>query len=271
MWFMKTRQTTPLLILTVLAATTIALAQTDGDAAAPDQTRPLKDRTQEDYAPFPNPEAGYVTDSAGLLSLDEEERIERWLWQVESRTKVEIIVVTIKSIEDYPGTPVDSIESFARGLFDAYGIGNMPNNDGVLLLVAVGDRNARIELGAGLGHYRDANAGAIMSDTIVPHFRQNDYAGGVTEGVRAIMLEFAGIRAGVNWLLIGLIAAVPIVGLISFSLFRSGKRGWGWICVGFLFVLLLSVSFLKTSSREKRKRSSESWRVRSSPMMARAQ
>jgi uncharacterized protein len=103
---------------------------------------------EKDYSPFPNPGSGYVTDIANVLTLEEEERIERWLWSTESKTGVEIIVVIIDSIRHYPGTPNSSIEPFAMGLFDAYGIGNMPENNGVLLLVAVRDRKARIELGA---------------------------------------------------------------------------------------------------------------------------
>ncbi len=41
------------------------------------------------YAPYPQAGAGYVTDIANLLTGDEEERIETWLWQVESKTGVE--------------------------------------------------------------------------------------------------------------------------------------------------------------------------------------
>jgi len=199
---------------------------------------------EKDYAPFPQPDAGYVTDIAGLLTLDEEERIERRLWQVESRTGVEIIVVCIDSIRDYPGAPVSSIEAFARGLFDKYGIGNMPQNNGVLLLVAVRDRKARIELGAGYGRRRDGNARRIVDDDILPSFRNEDYAGGIQKGVKAIMLEFAGVRVGLNWPLIGVAIAIPIVGLIAVSLFRNGKRGWGWVCVGLLIVLVLTLLWI---------------------------
>ena len=126
---------------------------------------------ERDYAPFPNPDAGYVTDIAEVLTDAEEEQIERWLYQAESRTKVEIIVVTITAMTDYPGTPNASIESFATGLFDAYGIGNTPKNDGVLLVVSVKDRKARIELGAGYGRGRDGDARRIMDAGHVAGFR----------------------------------------------------------------------------------------------------
>ena len=216
---------------------------------------------QKKYAPFPEPDAGYVTDIADLLTRDEEERIEQWLWQVESRTNVEIIVVCIDSIRDYPGTPVRSIEAFARKLFDTYGIGNMPENNGVLLLVAVRDRKARIELGAGYGRRRDGDARRIMDGEIVPSFRDEDYAGGIEKGVKALMLEFAGVRVGLNWPLIGIVIAIPVVGLIAVSLFRSGKRGWGWVCIGLLIVLILFLLYImRETIRRLPEGGSRGWR-----------
>jgi uncharacterized protein len=221
---------------------------------------PQVGRVSSGFAPYPAPDSGYVTDTAGLLSADQEERIEQWLWRVESMTGVEIAVVTIGSVGDYPGAAGPSIEAFATGLFNRYRIGNLPENDGVLLVVARNDRKARIELGAGYNPSRDRDAAKIMNGAIVPRFKQGEYAGGITDGVRAIMLEFAGVRAGVNWKLIGLLTAIPVVGLIAFSLFRSGKRGWGWIAVGLLIVLVLSLfSVLLTLARHAPRGSSGSW------------
>lgn len=44
-----------------------------------------------------------------------------------------------------------SVEQYARQLFDHWGPGFKDRNYGILLLVSVGDRKARIELGAGWG------------------------------------------------------------------------------------------------------------------------
>jgi uncharacterized protein len=173
-----------------------------------------------------------------------ENRIERWLWNIEKKTGVEIIVVTIHSIKDFEGTPNDTIEEFATALFNRYGIGNLPANDGVLLLVAVGDRKARIELGATYGHERDEDAQRIMDGIIVPKFRDADYAGGVTEGVKALAKEFANVRIGLNWTLIILLIAVPVLGIVAFSLFKNGKRGWGWVVVGLLIVVIIFIIYM---------------------------
>jgi uncharacterized protein len=57
----------------------------------------------------------------------------------------------------------------------------------VLLLVAVADRRLRIEVGYGLeGAVPDARANRIIDEYITPHFREGDFAGGISAGVAAI-------------------------------------------------------------------------------------
>ena len=242
-WPTRSRARRSLILPALLALVSGQVSASGGDAENPPPIPPQKD-TAKDYAPFPALGPGYVTDLAHLLSNNEREQIQHWLWQVEKKTGVEIAVVTIGSIRDYPGAPNSSIEAFATGLFNKYGIGSLPANNGVLLLVAARDRKARIELGAGYGRARDADAARIISGVIVPRFRKGAYGKGVTEGVKAIAEQFAGQRIMLNWRLLGCLIAVPLVGLIAYSLFRSGKRGWGWVCAGFLVALTLAVVYM---------------------------
>ena len=173
-WPMKTNRILHFLILLLALATAPYLL-----AEVPQ--KPKKTQKQIDYAPYPKPGSGYVTDKAGLLTDKAEERIETWLWQIESRSNVEIAVVTIYSIKDYPGTDNGSIESFAKGLFNKYGIGNLPKNNGILLLVAVKDRKATIELGKFYGDKYDAKAREIMKGVIIPQFKKDRYRAGHSE------------------------------------------------------------------------------------------
>lgn len=195
----------------------------------------------QEYAPYPAPDGGYVTDLADLLTDAEEDRIESWLYTLEKRNGVEMAVVTIESIQDYPGTDNDSIESFAKGLFNRYGIGNLPDNNGVLLVVARQDRRARIEQGAGYGRRRDGDAQRIMDRKIIPQFKQNDYAGGILNGARALVAEFGGMRIVSGWVKPALLGGIAVLIPVTISLFRNGKKGWGWICVGLLIVLILAL------------------------------
>jgi uncharacterized protein len=200
---------------------------------------------QRDYSPYPNPDTGYVTDLASLLTEQQHEQLERLLAAAEEKTGVEIVVVTINSIKDFPGTSNRTIEEFATALFDAYRIGNMPKNDGVLLLVARRDRKARIELGAGYGHRRDSDSSRIMNKKIIPSFRKGRYAEGIIKGTNSLAHEFAHISLIPAWLVIVVLPiAVFFLILIVISLFRSGKRGWGWISTGLLIVALLALSWL---------------------------
>ena len=194
---------------------------------------------KNDYAPYPMPDRGYVTDLAGLLTDEQEERLEGWLYTTEKENGVEIVVVTIFSIADYPGTANGSVESFATGLFNKYGIGNLPANNGVLLVVAVKDRKARIELGSSYGRNRDRDANRIMQNKIVPQFKQDRYDEGIIDGTRAIVAEFGHIRILPGWPKLAIIIAIAVLIPVTISLFRSGKRGWGWIFVGIIIILLL--------------------------------
>jgi uncharacterized protein len=242
-------------VFAVLVCAVVAPCARAGEAAevpAPeDEQAPAPEK---DYAPYPAPDAGYVTDLAELLTPAQEERIEQWLYQTEEKKGVEIAVVTINAIGDWPGTDNASIERFARGLFDKYGIGNMPDNNGVLLLIARRDRKARIELGAGYGRTRDGDARRIMDDVIIPRFRKDRYADGIRKGVEAIIAEFAGLRVRFRWEIVALPILIFIGILVAISLFRSGKRGWGWVVVGLIFVLVLALlrvlfAMLRASSR----------------------
>ena len=256
MWYSKTKKLFSFFVLLVILLPSVCYSQ-ESRQSEPGLNR---ENSQEDYWPFPNPDAGYVSDHANLLGREKEEEIERWLWQIESRTGVEIIVITIYTLSDYPGTPNASIEEFATALFDKYGIGNMPKNDGVLLLVAVSDRKARIELGAGYGHSKDSDARQIMNNTITPKFKNADYAGGITAGVKAMALKFANSRIGLNWPLIILLAAIPILALLAISLFMSGKQGWGWICIGLLLLVLLALFFvMRKTLKHMPRTNSSSW------------
>lgn len=260
MWYSKIKNIIKIFMLFVVLIPGICYSQENSGDVSDSDLGPGWEHSPEDYGPFPKPDAGYVSDHANLLGGDKEEEIERWLWQIESKTGVEIIVITISSIDDYSGTPNEDIEEFATALFDTYGIGNMPENDGVLLLVAVSDRKARIELGAAYGRSRDADSRRIMNTIITPKFKEADYAGGIAAGVKAIALEFAQVRIGLNWPLIILLAAVPILMLIAISLFISGKQGWGWICLGLLLVALLAAFFVvRKTLKHMPRTNSSSW------------
>jgi uncharacterized protein len=211
---------------------------------------PWAEAQTRNYAPFPRPDAGYVTDTVGLLTREQEQQLESRLLQTERRSGIEIIVVTIRSLRDYPGTPNRSIEEFAQALFDTYGVGNLPKNSGVLLLVVTQDRKARIQLGGGYGHARDRDADRIMERKIVPRFRQGRYAEGITSGVNALIREFSGLGSVPRWLFWAIVGAIVLLIPVTISLFRNGKRSWGWVVLGLILVLVLALIWLGRRAAE---------------------
>ena len=129
---------------------------------------------------FPQ-QQGLVSDYAGLLSSGAEEQMEARLLQLEQDTTHEVAVVTVVSLEGEPP------EDYAVGLFEAWGIGKKDQNNGILFLIALEDREVRIEVGYGLeGVITDGRTGRILDREVVPHFKNGDYERGIIAGVDAI-------------------------------------------------------------------------------------
>lgn len=126
-----------------------------------------------------------VTDQAGMLTPEQRQRLETVLADYEARTGSQIAVLLVKSTEP------EAIEQYGIRVTDAWKLGRKGVDDGVLLLVARDNpsalRRLRIEAGRGVqGVLTDAQSKRILQDTIAPHFRQNDYYGGLVAGVGAI-------------------------------------------------------------------------------------
>jgi uncharacterized protein len=193
-----------------------------------------------DYSPYPAPAPGYVTDLAGVITQQDKDYLNHMIYQTEKKTGVEMVVLTINSIRDYP-TGTYNIEGFAAGLFNKWGIGNLPKNDGVLLLVAVKDRKARIELGGGYGRSRDADAQRIMNRIMVPYFKKNQFSAGIKKGGTGLASEFAHCRWTFAWSVVVITLLIVVAVFVAISLFRSGRRGWGWVVVGIITILVLAL------------------------------
>ena len=130
----------------------------------------------------PGNPTGFVNDFAGVLSDSDRADMEQTLSDFEKQTSTEVVVVTIKSLEG------DSVENYAVKLFEEWEIGKKGKDNGVLLLVALDDRKAKIEVGYGLeGALTDLESGQIMNNVIIYYFKKEMYYTGIFDGVKAIM------------------------------------------------------------------------------------
>lgn len=140
---------------------------------------------------YPEWEDLYVNDYAGVISAVDEEGLRALLTDFYEEQGVEMVVLTVDSYFDYE-TGDATIDEFATNLFNDWGIGDATRNDGVLFLVAVEDRELRVELGAGYGPEYDERIQGVIDRVIVPYFRNENYSLGIYEGSRAIIADLTG-------------------------------------------------------------------------------
>lgn len=168
-------------------------------------------------ATYPSP-TGNISDFSGTLNQQQIATINQNLQNYRDTTKNEIAVAVVKDLGG------DTIENYAVKLFEQWKIGQKTKDNGVLLLVAINDHKLRIEVGYGLEPVlTDAKSGDIIRNVITPKFKQNDYYGGISDGVTAIENTISGQAVPTasetaqnngnsldNWL-----------GILSFALFFS--------------------------------------------------
>ncbi|MBK9053095.1 MAG: TPM domain-containing protein [Chloroflexi bacterium] len=133
----------------------------------------------------------YVNDFADVIDASHESEIRTLLTEAYETQDVEITVLTVRSIFEYD-TGDETIESFATNLFNEWGIGDAERNDGILLLVAIEDRELRIELGAGYGPADEDGLGSIIDRVIIPYFQEGDFSQGIVAGTEAIVARVQG-------------------------------------------------------------------------------
>lgn len=140
---------------------------------------------------YPTANDLYVNDYANVISSADAAQIRDLLAEYEANNGVQMTVLTVRSISEY-NTGDATIEQFATNLFNEWGVGQASRNDGVLFLVAVEDRELRIELGSAYGVEFNGRMQRIIDQIIIPYFRQENYSLGIHEGSRAIVADLRG-------------------------------------------------------------------------------
>jgi len=118
----------------------------------------------------------YVQDFADILTPETEAKLLATGRELDQKTTAQLAVVTVNSLEGM------TIEDYAIGLLRSWGIGNKEKNNGVLLLIAPTESQARIEVGYGLeGALPDGKTGRIQDDYMLPKFQAGDFNRGTTD------------------------------------------------------------------------------------------
>jgi len=132
----------------------------------------------------PGAPTGHINDFANIVSADARSSLESSLSALATQTGIEVAVAVVPSLQG------DYIENVAVQLFEEWGIGSAEKNDGVLILLAIEDRELRIETGYGAeALITDGEADTIIRTVMVPRLRDGDYAGAISEGVAAVSAQ----------------------------------------------------------------------------------
>ena len=189
-----------------------------------------------------------VNDFAGVIDPAHAAAMDRAIRALQQATGDVVVVATVDSF-----APFADIREYAVKLFENHGrgIGETDSHNGLLVLVAVGERKVWIEVGYGLEEFiTDGYAGETSREFMAPAFRRGDYGAGLEAGVTRIIGRIAKGRnvtlegvpapaaverqrsAGIPTWLIILVAIVILNALFGRGgPGRGNRRGWsggGW-------------------------------------------
>jgi uncharacterized protein len=192
---------------------------------------------------------GYVNDFAHVLDQPTTEQITDICTQIEQKAHAQIALVTVNSLDG------SDIESYSIDLAEKWGVGHKQDR-GVLILYAIQDHRARIEVGYGLeAILPDGKVGSFQREAI-PLMRSGNYSQAlllVTSRVAQVIATDAGIQltnapppppapvyrqnhgspvSGIVILIIIVLVILftPLRSLLFWMLFSNtfgGRGGWG--------------------------------------------
>jgi uncharacterized protein len=182
-----------------------------------------------------------VHDDAKVLSQQTIDYLESRLKTFEDSTSNQIAILIVPSLEG------EVIEEYGLKVAEAWKLGTSGKDNGIIILVSIGDHKMRIEVGQGLeGPLPDAMTNRIIRNEMAPAFRRGDYDGGMIAATNAVIAatkgeyKGEGIRGGRTsgkgrfpiWLIV-----FVIIGIISmFSKRNGGGRTGGWSSGGGFFM-----------------------------------
>jgi len=197
---------------------------------------------------IPPKPANYFNDYAGVVSREAAQRFNEQLAQFERDTSNQVVVAVFRKMQSD-----DDVAAYTQRVAHAWGIGQKDKRNGIVLFVFTQDRKMFIQVGYGLeGALPDITAFDITEYRIKPHFRNNDYEGGLAEGIDSILkatrgeykgtgktVRERGPEKGSTFIPNILLFFFFVMFLFFISRFRtsrgyhysSGGGGWAW-CLG---------------------------------------
>jgi uncharacterized protein len=133
-----------------------------------------------------------VNDFANVIDADDEAALADLTRKLQAASGDVLVVATVKTFQ-----PAADIRVYANEMFENHGrgIGQKGRDNGLLLLLAVDDRQVWAEVGYDLeGIITDGFAGETGRNVMVPYFRKSDYGGGMLAGATRLAQRIAEAR-----------------------------------------------------------------------------
>lgn len=128
-----------------------------------------------------------IIDQTQTLKPADLQALEQRLQTLEEKSGSQVVVLLV------PSTAPEDIAAYAHRVASNWKIGRRDVGDGLLVVIAKNDRRMRIEVARALeGAIPDLAAARIIDDAMAPHFRADDYAGGIHAALEQIGARIAG-------------------------------------------------------------------------------
>jgi uncharacterized protein len=135
---------------------------------------------------------GYVSDHAGVIDAEWRERIRSVCQDLERKTGVEMVVVTVPSLKPY-----GSANDYATGLYQKWGIGSAQDEHGVLVLLSVQERQAAVTMGRRMLPVMGGQVvGQVGHDYLDPAIKNGHFGEGLYRTVVGLASVSQEIRVG---------------------------------------------------------------------------
>lgn len=132
--------------------------------------------------------AFYVNDFADVMKTDDTERMLDLGAYIAEETGAELVAVTVNFLDGMDA------EEYAYELYNKWEIGEAGENNGILILLSVGDRDIYVTRGEGLeDEISAAAAGGYIDDYAIDYLSENNYSAGMRSLYEALANKLASI------------------------------------------------------------------------------
>lgn len=126
----------------------------------------------------------FVNDFANVIDVDDENTMYAAGVQLYEKTGAQVVVVTLDTIDGA------DIQEYGVQLGRAWGIGDEEDDNGILLILAMEERDVGISVGYGLeGAVTDMQSGIILDNYALPYFEADEFSKGLSAAYDALINE----------------------------------------------------------------------------------